>query len=571
VIRAALAFALCIGFAVAQSTTAPKEETKKSATVEGRTLGVDGSPLRKSTVILRQAYNPNRRAERAQTYATTSDAEGKFIFEDVEPDSYMLVGQHPGYIESHYGTKKAGDAPATLSLTPSLHVREIEFALTPRTIISGRVLDDEGDPVPNGIVQLLRNSYPNGRRQLLPFSQTQADVDGEYKISNLLPGRYLLAAVPPRISYFEPVHKNGPRGDPAKPEEELVTTYFPSALDAASATTIEVVAGRDIRGTDLQLRKSQVFRIRGKLSGSINPELGTALRISITRRDSFIMDFFGSTSANVEKDGSFDLRGVPAGPYRLMVTTGNGMIRTLARQNIDVGSHDIEGVSVVLQPSGSIRGAIQVARTTSPDAEKPTPVLSNMMIRLEPAAGMTNGTPFGTLKPDGSFVFDDVAADQYRLRINYLPDGTYVKSARLGDQDVLVHDLDLAGGVGAAAMEIVLSATAGQIDGTVQTDQQKTATGVQVTLIPDPADPARTDLFTNAVTDQNGQFSLKNLTPGKYRIYAWEEIENGIQHDPEFMKPLVELGTKITVEENGRHAQALTWISVAQMEQARAK
>jgi protocatechuate 3,4-dioxygenase beta subunit len=438
-------------------------------------------------------------------------------------------------------------------------------------MIAGRVLDDEGDPVPRAIVQLMRNAYPNGRRQLLPHSQTQADEDGEYKLSNVMPGRYLLATVPPRVGYYEPVHKNDRRSDPAKPEEDLVTTYFPGTTDAASATAIEVVAGRDVRGTDLQLRRSQVFRIRGKLSGNINPEAGKTLRISIVDRDSFIMDVFGSPTANIEKDGSFDLRGVSPGQYRLMVTTVSGMIRTLARQNIDVGGHNIDGITVVLHPTGSIRGSIQWARTVATASEKPTPVLSNMMLRLEPAAGQTSGVPFGQVKPDGSFVFDDVAADRYRLFINSLPDGVFVKSSRLGDQDALGHDLDLSGGVGAAPMDIVLSATAGQIDGTVQTDHQMPAAGTQVSLIPDPADPTRTDLFTGTVTDQNGQFSLKSLAPGKYRLYAWEEIENGIQYDPEFMKPLVELGTKITVEENGHLTQALTWISVAQMEQARAK
>lgn len=568
-IRTVLALALCAGIAGAQSAPPLKEEAKKFATVEGRTLAADSSPLRKSTLTLRQSYN--RPIERPQTYATTSDAEGKFIFEDVEPGAYLLYGQHPGYIESSYGTKKAGSSSAVLNLTPSLHVRDIEFKLTLRTIISGRVLDDEGDPVPRGTVDVLRYSYPNGRRQLSLFTQTRADEDGVYKISNVLPGSYLLAADPARLSFYEPVHKNGPRGDPAKPEEELVTTYFPGVTDEASATTIEVVVGRDMLGTDLHLRKSQVFRIKGRLSGNINPEPSNLLRVSMIRRDSFIMEFFGSTSANVEKDGSFELRGVSPGPYRLMVTTSHGMIHTLARQNIEVGGHNIDGVTIVLQPTGSIRGTIQMARTSSSESEKPTPILSNVMIWLEAAAGQTNGMPIGTVKPDGSFVFDNVAADQYRLRVNHLPDGTYLKSARLGDQDALGHDLDLSGGVGAAAMDIVLSATAGQIDGTVQTDQRKTATGVQISLIPDPADPTRTDLFASTVSDQNGQFSLKNITPGKYRLYAWEEIENGIQYNPEFMKPLVELGTKITVEENGRHTQALTWISVAQVEQARAK
>jgi hypothetical protein len=90
-------------------------------------------------------------------------------------------------------------------------------------------------------------------------------------------------------------------------------------------------------------------------------------------------------------------------------------------------------------------------------------------------------------------------------------------------------------------------------------------------VIPDPPNPKLEDRYKTATTDQNGQFSIKGLSPGKYRIYAWEDIENGSQFDPDFMKPLEGLGLAVTVEENGRQAAPLKLITAGQVDKAQGK
>jgi Carboxypeptidase regulatory-like domain len=125
--------------------------------------------------------------------------------------------------------------------------------------------------------------------------------------------------------------------------------------------------------------------------------------------------------------------------------------------------------------------------------------------------------------------------------------------------------------VGAAPLEIVVSASAGEINGSVQNDHQQPAVGAIITVIPDPPNPDQSSLYKGGTTDQNGQFSVRNLAPGKYRVYAWEDLENGSQFDLDFMKPLEGLGTKITVEENSRLPLTLGLITSAQVEQSKPK
>jgi protocatechuate 3,4-dioxygenase beta subunit len=515
----------------ANSTKAPTDP-KDLATLEGRTLAPDGSPLRKSTLMLRPV-SP-KPGEPNQPYATTSDAEGKFIFDGVEAGKYYLSGKHVGYVNSSYGAKRAGNSPTTLTLGTGQHMRDVEFTLVLQSIISGRVLDDDGDPVAGAVVQVLRQAYSNGRRQMFPFSGGQTDESGVFKLSNLMPGRYYLSAGPSRDGYsYDGTRRAAAHSDSQKPEEQLITTYYPGVTDLASATQLEVISGRDMPGIDIRLHKSQVFRIRGTVG---LPEPGQRLRVTMMPRDGFPFYFGGPSS----------------------ITSGK-----------DVGNRNIDGVVLVAQQGGSLRGTVKPEPSSKPGSNGAVPDLSS--VRLNLLAGLSINVPEIQVKSDGTFIADKVIPDKYRVNIYSLPDGTYVKSIRLGGQDVQADALDLTAGVGAAPLEIVVSATAGEINGSVQNDHQQPAAGAMITVVPDPLDPDQFSLYKSGTTDQNGQFSVKNLVPGKYRVYAWEEIENGSQFDPDFMKPLEGLGSKITVEENSRLPLTLSLITSAQIEQSKPK
>jgi hypothetical protein len=103
----------------------------------------------------------------------------------------------------------------------------------------------------------------------------------------------------------------------------------------------------------------------------------------------------------------------------------------------------------------------------------------------------------------------------------------------------------------------VVSPNGGRIDGSVSGDENKPASGATVVLIPE-ADNARNDLYKTAQTDQYGRFSLRGITPGTYKLFAWDDVEPGAWQDPAFLDNYKDKGKKVTIEEKSRESADLT-------------
>jgi hypothetical protein len=101
------------------------------------------------------------------------------------------------------------------------------------------------------------------------------------------------------------------------------------------------------------------------------------------------------------------------------------------------------------------------------------------------------------------------------------------------------------------------------VTGTVQDAKQKPAAGSLVTLIPDPMKEDRQDLSRVATTDQTGQFTLRGIPPGEYKIYAWADADPMSYMDPENLKPNEGKAHKITIKEKSQQSVALTQIETA--------
>ena len=555
--------ALLLSAAALYAQQPPASGSKDLAILSGRTVDPDGKPLRKTALTLRPSAT--KPGETSVPYGTASDAEGKFSFDGVEPGKYILLADHAGYLRQAYGTKKHGMTGTILTLTTGQRMTELTFSLVPQSVISGKVVDSDGDPVSRAQVRMMRNMYMNGKRQLLPTGFASSDESGEFKITNIAAGHYFLSAVPQRNGMFESTRKAGDPSGPAKPEEDFVTTYYPGVTDGSSATAIEVVTGQNLAGMDIRLRKTPMFRIKGKLSGDASGEPLQRLRITVMQRDALFMGFGGPSSA-AAKDGSFEVRGVPAGSYTLAATNMNGNMKTLARQSVEIASRDVDSIALSIQPLSTVQGSVKLERPAAASPAQTPPDLSTIHVNLAPADGPGFNLPGGSAKSDGTFSLIDVPAGAYKVNVYNLPDGSYLRSIRYDNQDVLASGLNLAQGAG-AVLEVGISAAAAEVDGTIKTEPQQSGAGVMVTLVPDPLIPDRTDLNRSAIADQNGQFALKNVAPGKYRAYAWEDVETGAPFDPTFLKPLENLGAKIAVGENARPQISLPLITAAQIEQ----
>jgi hypothetical protein len=110
-------------------------------------------------------------------------------------------------------------------------------------------------------------------------------------------------------------------------------------------------------------------------------------------------------------------------------------------------------------------------------------------------------------------------------------------------------------------LEIVLSAGAGEITGTLMDSGGKALPNTRVVLVPAPQRRFRADLFRVAATDHNGRFELKGITPGEYKLFAWDEVENGEWFDPDFLLPFEVQGLTVRIPESGSEEVQLTVIA----------
>jgi hypothetical protein len=120
----------------------------------------------------------------------------------------------------------------------------------------------------------------------------------------------------------------------------------------------------------------------------------------------------------------------------------------------------------------------------------------------------------------------------------------YLKTLRYGNAESTDGTFTLASyGV---PLELVFSTRGARLSGTVS----GRAAAPQVILIPDTPDAARREHETRAaVFDQNGVFTIESIPPGSYKIYAFENVPEGIWLDPDFLKEVESAGLAIEAAE----------------------
>ena len=75
--------------------------------------------------------------------------------------------------------------------------------------------------------------------------------------------------------------------------------------------------------------------------------------------------------------------------------------------------------------------------------------------------------------------------------------------------------------------------------------------GIQAVLIPDRFRD-RFDLYKTAVTDENGQFTMRGITPGDYRLFAWEGIEQFAYFDLDFVRQFEQKSQPVRIPESSK-------------------
>lgn len=537
--------ALCActaGFLLAQAPPPPAPTV-----VEGKvTNSITGEKLKKVNVRL-QPFGGS-----GAPTAVLSDAEGVFRFEGVEPGSYRLMADKPGFLMTQYGARRVYSAGTVLKLVAGQKLTGLILPVVPQAAMSGHILDEDGDPLGRAFVRVLRAGYSRGKRQWIPAAGTSSDANGEFKTSSLAPGKYYVVAQTSPMAFGG---TSTAANKPGQPEESYVETYYPSSLDQDGATAIDVLPGREIPSIDIRMRKARTYHVRGKVVG------GSAQNLSVRiagRENS--MGMMSSTMGRLKDDGSFDVPGVRPGSYNLILSNSMGMMQSLGMAPIEVANGDLNDVSLGYVPAQTLAGQIKI------EGDAGTVKLSTLRVFFNSeTAGSFVQPP--TVKEDGSFTVENAAAGKYSMFVNGSLGNGYVKSVRWGERESVDGTVDLSTGAGSAPLTITISTAGGQLAGSVSTDrpasvdQSKAQAIGTVVLIPDPPQPQQQSLYKVSNLDQSGQFNFSGIKPGQYKVFAWEDIESGAWTDPDVVKPYDSKSVKVTVSENSKASITVPLIS----------
>lgn len=555
-LRRVAAFPLLAVLALAQPPA-----QKEKCVVSGRIVNaLTGESVKKADVHLSYA---NRKTQMSgpHGYGGQADADGRFRFEAVEPGEYSLTADRPGFLRSNYGSRAPNQAGTNLTLAPGQQVTDLTVALFPQAVISGRVVDEDGDPV-EARVQIYAVQWRHGRQRVQPRNGTMSNDLGEYRISSLRPGKYYVCA--------EAGFRMGTSELPAIPGKSdirQVRTFFPDATSVDNAAPVQLQTGQNLTGTDIRLRTVPTYHVRGRLAGARTSLQG--LGVSIAPRDSGITVFL--EGGNVSRKGTFDLGGVPTGNYALDLYEESSDFHMLGTTLVEVSGSDVNDVVINVVPAGTLRGRIQVASATPGTSEAPN--LGSVRVALQGTNESAYGSGEASAKSDGSFVIENLSPGRYALRVFPTLDGAYIKSVQLSQQEMLGKELDFSQGVSGALL-ITLSYGVAEVSGTVQLPQQeagsdsplnKPASVASIVLLPEELRPDGSGIEYGNTT-QTGTFSIKNVSPGRYRAYAFEETKRDQMDNPDFLKQLESMGVDFEVKENDKKQIQLTLIPAAEIQ-----
>ena len=462
-------------------------------------------------------------------FVTATDAEGRFSMVELEAGKYHLTAQRNGYLDTSYGAHRPEGDGAILRLEPGQSMADLKFKLIPFGVIAGVVRDSDGEPLNGAHVSVAQLTYTFGKPRWDAYEGTETDDLGQYRVRGLKPGKYYVGV--------KPDVERRAKVDSSKAKAATVVavpTVYPGSADTTLAAPIEVAAGARVTGIDITLAKARTFTVSGRVvtvAGS--GAMGTTVTFR-SRDHGMVLDSEWSTTTR-NANGDFEIRGVQAGHYNVSAMRSGEVSVT----PLDL-TGDIEGVRVVLG-----KGALVRATLAMDDGTPVKPERWQVLVTVDGQRGYF-------LEPENERVsgYSNVAPDRYDVRLERPGAGAYVKSISAGDTDILSEGLTLGQGA-SVQLEITLAKDAGKVEGAVTGQDDQPASGATVVLVPEARLRSRTDLFQSVTTDQFGHFEFATVPPGEYKVFAWDDVEPGIWHDPAFLKDFEKNGQPVTVASKG--------------------
>ncbi len=607
------AFSALLAVALASAATARAQvppPPPRDARPASQQAAVIGTAVIAGTVTMAGSTQPARKVRvsltggelRSGRSATTDDS-GRFSFTALPPGRYNLSANRPGFVSVTYGQPRPGRAGTPIQLADGQKFTA-NLQLPRGSVITGTVVDENGEPSPQTPVRVMRVVTQNGRRTLQGSNNATTDDRGIYRIFGLLPGDYVVCATPRNnnIGDFDRMRVelqalqqnveavSRVTEDEARVVRERITALqgsmpesdegvppgyapvcYPGTLSPSVSAAVTLAVSEERPAIDIQLQLAPLARVEGTVMNSTGAQL-REINVSLADAQQAGLSVT-NIGARTESDGRFQLPNVPPGQYRLSArativparqadptsggrgaaVAGRGAgpgervepTTVWASTDITVDGRTLSNVLLTLQNGVSVSGQIAFNGATPPPKD-----LTRVRVTMSPS----EPTPFGgasngRVDAGGRFTIPGVPPGRYRLTASGVA-GWFTDSSAIGAEDALDFPFEVKGNQNLSGAVITFTDKPTEVSGTITDASQQPAP--VYTLVVFPADSrywtgnSRRIQTTRPATD--GRFTLRNLPPGEYRIAPVFDLEPGATSDPAFLQQLESTSLRFTLQ-----------------------
>ena len=453
-----------------------------------------------------------------------TDSAGRFIFNGLPPGYFGLRITRDGYIRQEYRLP--------LALTPGQDLKNVSFHMESAPTISGFIRDETEARISGVVVQALKRGFDTrGNPALSLIAATITDDRGTFRLYWLDPGEYLISATPP------PTPEAPALGAPPSPNARQIAwgpTYFPGYVDPDYAKPIRLDPGRDASGMDFKLIRQATIKLSGYTVSVASGRTANADIRVVPPEDGEGVARYGARSS---AQNGYVIDGVAPGSYIVYATSSEGGERAATRIRLRNAALRVD---LRMGEGIAVRGRVSNPTNAPMDLRNARIQLSEIDPALPEPASATIGA-------NNQFSVAAVQPGSYAVAVDGLPDDLYMKSAVLGLTDALEKPLLVNYGP-QNELEIQIGLDGGRINGAVFDRNNAPFQGAQVILVPVSVSRFRFDRYKTAVAGADGQFTIRGITPGEYKLFAWENLEPNAHLNTDYLRPYEDSGTPVRIE-----------------------
>ena len=513
------------------------------------------------------------------TKTAFTDAQGRYEFRELPAGRFNLSVSKSGFVTMQYGQTRPFESGKQIELAEAQVLEKADVSLPRGSAVSGRILDEFGEPVSDASVTAMRLQYTSGKRRLVPSGRPSTTNDlGYFRVFGLPPGDYFLSASVRTLDsmvmdMLGGASAGGPTG--SNSNSGYAATFYPGTPNAAEAQRLSLAVGQELQ-VDLQMQPVRLAKISGTAAQSDGKPMANAMVMLIpTMREAIGMM---PAASRTDKDGNFTLTNVAPGDYSVQVQSlvalmnaatqvmsmmsggeskdpapSKPMEREFAVANVTVAGEDISGLTI-----NGTRGARATGKVIFEGDPKPTEPLTSLRMIAVPTdidnMG-ANASAFGmaSVKENGTFEIDGLAGGRVFQFMNP-PKGWVLKRVSYENDDITDRGHDFKPGEELEGFEIVMTRRTQRVSGKVTTDSGEAAK--EYTVVAFAEDQQKWTLpstrwIASARPDQDGRFEMTQLPAGKYLAVAVEYVAQGEWNDPEWLARAAKNATRFTVEDGG--------------------